>query len=38
MAEEKKKVNFLAFFKSPDFLVWVVFVIMMVIGGKVVYM
>lgn len=38
MAEAKKNIKFLAFFKSPDFLVWVVFVIMMVIGGKVVYM
>ena len=38
MAETKKTPKIIEFFKSPDLLVWVIFIIMMVIGGKVVYM
>ena len=36
-AAPKKTFNFLEYFKSPDFLVLIIFIVMMLIGGFVVY-
>ncbi|MBO4639504.1 MAG: hypothetical protein J5710_07100 [Treponema sp.] len=38
VAANKPKIGILEYFKSPSFLVLVIFIVMMVVGGVVVYM